>query len=238
MALLYRDTDQDWQQIGHEDPFWGVLTAPEFRKDALTPESLEVFYSSGVGHVEWLASVVARHFQQPLKALCALDFGCGVGRLTQAMTQFAETVVGVDISEGMLAKAREHTNGSVRFQNSLTDERFDWLHSFIVFQHIPPVRGMAILQDLLTRLLPGGLVTLHFTIGRSTLHRGRTPLARMLQWADERLRPKNRISMFDYDLGRLTNMFYSSGVRQITLLPTDHGGHLGVLVIGRRDLEG
>ena len=238
MALLYRNTDQDWQQIGREDPFWGVLTAPEFRKNALTAEKLEVFYSSGVGHVEWLASEVAQHFQHPLKASQALDFGCGVGRLTQAMTRFADKVIGVDISPDMLAKAREHTDASIRFQSGLTDERFDWLHSFIVFQHIPPARGMTILKDLLARLLPGGLVTLHFTIGRSAHQRGRTLLARSLQWIEERLRPKNRISMFDYDLGRLTNMFYSSGVRQITLLPTDHGGHLGVLVIGRRDLEG
>lgn len=238
MALLYRNTDKDWQQIGELHPFWGVLTAPEFRNEALTPQNVESFYASGVEHVNWLAEIVERHFGQPLKAMKALDFGCGVGRLTHAMTALAESVTGLDISPGMLAKARERTAAKVHFLSALTDEQFDWLHSFIVFQHIPPARGMVILEDLLRRLTPGGLVTLHFTTGRSAFHRGKTVLARLRQWLTKRLKPTDRISMFDYDLGKLTNMFYTSGIRQMTFLPTDHGGHLGVFVIGRRDLEG
>jgi 2-polyprenyl-3-methyl-5-hydroxy-6-metoxy-1,4-benzoquinol methylase len=238
MALLYRDTDKDWQQIGDTQPFWGVLTVPEYRNDNLTPESVETFYASGVEHVGWLSALVERHSGQPLRATRALDFGCGVGRLTHAMSAVSDAVIGLDISEGMLNKARARKTPGVQFLSALTDERFDWLHSYIVFQHIPPVRGMAILKDLLGRLIPGGWVTLHFTIGRSPFHRGKTAMSRLRQWFDKRLKPTDRISMFDYDLGKLTNMFYTSGIRQMTLLPTDHGGHLGVFVIGRRDLEG
>lgn len=235
MALLYRNTDRDWQQIGSDDPFWGVLTAPEFRKDALTPEGIETFYNSGHGHVEWLRDQVQTLFREPLTARHALDFGCGVGRLTHAMAGVADQVTGLDVSPGMLTKARERKGDNVRFEAQLTSERFDWLHSFIVFQHIPPARGMKILNDLLSRLLPGGWVTLHFTVARTDVHRAATASARLKQWLRQRFLPADRISMFDYDLGALAKTFFAYGVRQMTFLPTDHGGHLGAFIIGRRD---
>lgn len=235
MALLYRNTDRDWQQIGENHPFWGVLTMPEFRQDALTSESLEAFYSSGRDHVEWLSGEVQRVFQTPLTSANALDFGCGVGRVTHAMTAVADHVTGMDISSGMLSQARKRENSKASFVDRLGNDRFDWLHSFIVFQHIPPARGLVILKDLLARLTPGGWATLHFTVARTDLHRGKTALARLKQWVRHRLLPDNRVSMFDYDLGKLVKTFHAAGIRQMTFLPTDHGGHLGVFIIGRRE---
>ena len=36
----------------------------------------------------------------------ALDFGCGAGRLTRALAARFESVVGVDVADAMLDKAR------------------------------------------------------------------------------------------------------------------------------------
>jgi 2-polyprenyl-3-methyl-5-hydroxy-6-metoxy-1,4-benzoquinol methylase len=237
MALLYRDTDRDWRRIGETEPFWGVLTAPEFRKDSLTPEAVEAFYESGKGYVTWLQGQMDIFCQARFTARKALDFGCGVGRLTHAMTAIAGEVVGVDVAPAMLAKARERGGTDVRFQTGLPDETFDWIHSYIVFQHIPRARGVAILHDLLKRLAPDGFVTLHFTVGRSDLHRGTTRLARLLQWYDNRTHSDGQVTMHDYDIGDLTRTLYAAGISQMTLLPTDHGGHHGVVIIGRKNAK-
>ncbi len=237
MALLYRDTDRDWQRIGETEPFWGVLTAPEFRKDSLTSDAVEAFYDTGKDYVGWLKGEMEAFCGAPFAPRKALDFGCGVGRLTHAMTAVAEEVIGVDIAPAMLARARERGEAGVRFQTDLPDEAFDWIHSYIVFQHIPAARGMDILRDLLRRLTPDACVTLHFTVGRSDAHRGSTPLARLLQWYDNRTGAGHQVSMHDYDIGELTRTLYAAGINQMNLLPTDHGGHYGVFIIGRRNAK-
>lgn len=43
----------------------------------------------------------------PVPATRALDVGCGTGQSTRALAEIAERVIGVDISRGMLAEARE-----------------------------------------------------------------------------------------------------------------------------------
>lgn len=237
MALLYRDTDRDWQRIGETEPFWGVLTMPEFRKDSLTPDAVAAFYETGKDYVAWLKGQMEVFCQAPFKPRKALDFGCGVGRMTHAMTAVADDVVGVDVAPAMLDKARERGTSGVRFQTTVPDERFDWIHSYIVFQHIPAARGMEIVHDLLNRLTADACVTLHFTVGRSAAHRGSNPVARLLQWYDNRTRPGHQVGTHDYDIGELTRTLYAAGINQMTLLPTDHGGHYGVFIIGRKNAK-
>lgn len=236
MAFLYRDTDRDWQQIGAEEPFWGVVTLPELRKDALTSQTLETFYNSGVEHVALLNQTVTRMFGQGVQARRALDFGCGAGRITHAMVRHADRVVGLDISEGMLEKARARQVAGVDFCNRLgDDDRFDWIHSYIVFQHIPQARGMVILRDLLKRLEPGGLVSLHFTVDRTGPLKTRNPLRALWRFLYLRFGARGQVHMYDYSLSALITLLYRAGIRDFTLSPTDHGGHIGVFVIGRHD---
>lgn len=236
MAFLYRDTDRDWQRIGAEDPFWGVVTLPEFRKHALTSQTIEVFYDSGVQHVARLNETMTHMSGQGIKARRALDFGCGTGRITHAMVRHADHVIGVDISEGMLEKARARQIAGVEFRNGLNDERFDWIHSYIVFQHIPPARGMAILRDLLNRLEPGGLLTLHFTVDRVGPLKTANPLRALWRLVAQRFSARGQMHMYDYNLSALIALFCQSGFQDFKLSSTDHGGHIGVFVIGRRDL--
>src|SRR5262249_37962087 len=103
-----------------------------------------------------------------------LDFGCGVGRLTIPLARVCQSVVGVDVSDGMLAQARKNSEEQgvtnvtyVRADDSLSAVTgdFDLLNSLIVFQHIPPRRGEAILKVMLRRLREGGVGILQFTYG-------------------------------------------------------------------------
>ena len=72
--------------------------------------------------------------------------GCGVGRVTQGLALHFDNVVGVDVAPGMLAEARRNAQidglTNVDYHSSLDPERFaprsyDFVHSYIVLQHIP-----------------------------------------------------------------------------------------------------
>src|SRR4051812_46865197 len=78
----------------------------------------------------------------------ALDFGCGVGRLTQALARHFTHVTGIDISEQMLDLARQYNRHGERVEYALNtrpdlsqwpDHTFDFVYSIITLQHMEPV---------------------------------------------------------------------------------------------------
>ena len=101
-----------------------------------------------------------------------LDFGCGTGRLSLALSSFGEQVTGVDVSEAMLTEAEKNKHeqniSNVTFVNipdcpPFLKEKYDFIYSEIVFQHIPTDKGMLTLDHLLDHLLPGGSALLQLT---------------------------------------------------------------------------
>lgn len=157
-------TDQKyWDQQARTDPMWAILTDPEKRGRRWDPEE---FFSSGVQEIAIVMERAAR-LGLPASRRRALDFGCGVGRLTQPLADHFEEVRGVDISPIMLEHARQFNRKGERCQyvwNSAPDLRifsdgyFDFVYSRITLQHIPPRRVQSYLKEFLRVLSPGGLV--------------------------------------------------------------------------------
>lgn len=227
-----RDTDADWRELGSTQPYWGVLTHPDFRTENLTPERLAAFYASGVQYIDDLAGRLERATGTKPGGR-ALDFGCGTGRLAEAMSAHAQTT-GYDISPGMLAKAREQ-GGKAQYVDVLPEGPFDWINSFIVFQHIPPERGMALIEQLLARLAPGGHVSLHVTAWREPHLIPAPPTGwRKLVGQSTPSAPKGLVSMYDYDLSQVLRLANGAGLQEVSLLFTDHDGHHGAVLLGRK----
>ena len=95
-----------------------------------------------------------------------LDFGCGVGRLTEFMAKDFKKVIGVDISSTMLAQARQRLKSlkNAEFLEidgqsiPLPDDSIDFVFSYLVFQHIKErkmVRGA--FKSIYRVLKPGGI---------------------------------------------------------------------------------
>src|SRR5207253_1465842 len=80
---------------------WAVLSEPEFSGG----DAQARFFATGEGEVSGSLDV-GRELGLPERFERALDFGCGLGRLTRALAERFESVVGVDISARMLAAAR------------------------------------------------------------------------------------------------------------------------------------
>lgn len=158
-----------WRKLGAEDPYWGVLTEPRYHAERLTPESLDEFFRSGELHLSEVLSTIrrARPGFQPARAL---DFGCGVGRVTAAMSRELEAVVGVDVSDGMLEEARKNIAARGRPDRVTlahqAEGKFDFAHSYIVLQHMPAKAGLAAMRAMVNNLNPGGVALLHFPFWR------------------------------------------------------------------------
>lgn len=169
-------TDEAWRQWGERDPYFGVITQAKFRRENLTPERLDEFFRSGQKHVNHLLLMCQRYIDRSFKPKRVLDFGCGVGRLLPALAAQAEQVVGLDISESMLAEARINctrlgvNNVSLLPSDdslSAIEGNFDLVHSAIVLQHIEPTRGRALVAQLVARVQPGGIGALQLTYAKS-----------------------------------------------------------------------
>jgi ubiquinone/menaquinone biosynthesis C-methylase UbiE len=104
----------------------------------------ERFFETGRISLDETARFVVEDAKCELSGRHALDFGCGIGRMTGALAAWYDQVVGVDISDEMvrLANALQRVKNVEFRQVSQTplpfaDGSFDCVYSTIVIQHIP-----------------------------------------------------------------------------------------------------
>jgi SAM-dependent methyltransferase len=148
--------------LGREDPLYGVLTDHALRGNRWDPEA---FFATGLREIQDLMVYLGRSVPG-LERGTALDFGCGVGRLSQALAGSFDRVVGVDISDTMVERAREYNRHPDRVRylvNTapdlaiLGDQRFDLVYSSITLQHIPPRFQARYIQEFMRLLATGGV---------------------------------------------------------------------------------
>ncbi len=239
-ALDLRDTDADWRELGKRQPYWGVISHPDFLTENITPEGVENFYLSGRQYIAQMVETLTKLTGQAPSGP-ALDFGCGVGRLAEAMAEYVPTT-GLDISPGMLELARKR-GGKATYTDELPAGPFGWINSFIVFQHIPPERGLDILKDLLARLAPGGMTSLQLTAWRDARHERQIITGWRRFYAERRYRhwvktlPAGQIWMYDYDLSKVLRLLNQAGIEEMQFVSTDHDGHHGVIIFGRKTVQ-
>ncbi|WP_205698093.1 class I SAM-dependent methyltransferase [Conexibacter sp. SYSU D00693] len=147
-----------WDARAKEDAFYFVDNTGEYRKQ--TPER---FFAEGERQLDDLlrqTEVEVRPDED------VVDIGCGVGRLTRVLAGRAKSVQAIDVSEEMLAQAREHhkdlTNvtwhhGDGTSLGPIADRSADGIVSHVVFQHIPdPEITYGYIREMGRVLRPGG----------------------------------------------------------------------------------
>jgi len=171
-----------------------------------------------------------------------LDAGCGAGYGSAALAEVAERVTAIDIAQDAVDHARGHyVAGNLAFEQAsctalpFADGAFDLVHSYIVFQHVPARRGLQLLETLIGKLSENGVGVLHVLYDNPDMNsrpgRWVKTVGRLLK------RPFRRIpqmQMNAYPLNEVWRIIQASGIRQIHVLPTDHGGCLGLVLCFRR----
>jgi 2-polyprenyl-3-methyl-5-hydroxy-6-metoxy-1,4-benzoquinol methylase len=260
-----QDSDRYWQFIGDENPYWGVVTHDKFQKQKLTLRVIDDFYSLGEDEVRLLFQKIHRYVDELFVPESALDFGCGVGRVLLPLAKRCRNVVGVDVSDGMLQKARERCEslGVSNVELVKGDDRlsgltgsFDLIHSYIVFQHIAPERGYAITDRLVQLLKCNGVGILHYVYlcGIPPKHPKLRALAKQLgiykTICDLRASYQQRpnlgqsvspegleMQMHPYNLTVIFQKLQSAGVGQMHVEFTNHAGFLGVVLFFKKSAD-
>ena len=159
---------RDWSRLGADDPLWAVYVAPGTRGGNWDVEAfLELGRADVAAARTWLETL-----GRPVDWSRVLDFGCGAGRLSQALAAHADEVVGVDVAAPMLdtARALDGTGGRCTFvlnpEPDLTlfdDATFDLVYSELVLQHLPKPLIERYLAEFMRVLRPGGTAVLQCT---------------------------------------------------------------------------
>lgn len=163
----FDDVRRDWVRLGERDPLWAVVVAADKRGGRWDPAQ---FLATGRADVAAAAELLSRHGAGPPWGR-VLDFGCGAGRLTQALAGYADEVVGVDVSPPMLDVARDldESGRCVFVLNETSDLRrfadgsFDLVYSELVLQHLPARVIDGYVAELVRVLAPGGAALLQCT---------------------------------------------------------------------------
>jgi SAM-dependent methyltransferase len=158
-----KQLQKNWDEFGKIDPLWAILTSPDRKGGKWDTEE---FFAAGRREIDHIMRR-AEALTLPARRETALDFGCGVGRLTQALCAWFERCCGVDIAPSMIALARQHNTYGRKCEYFLnpdsdlqifSDDVFDFVYSSIVLQHMEPRYSTSYIREFVRVLRPRGLV--------------------------------------------------------------------------------
>ncbi|MEO5922486.1 MAG: class I SAM-dependent methyltransferase [Bryobacteraceae bacterium] len=154
---------EDWNARAREDAGYYVAFGARDQDDA-------AFFATATETVNSLETELRRVPAKQRTHWKALEIGCGPGRLLRPMSRHFAEIYGVDVSDEMVAlakeKLRDTPNAHPQVCNGaqltdFADESIDFVYSYAVFQHIP---SRDVVQEYLREvqrvLKPGGLARL------------------------------------------------------------------------------
>jgi len=152
-----KDLKKNWNELGKKDVFFAIISNERLHSDE--------FFAIGKEEIEGVmrhANTIGLIFDR----LKALDFGCGVGRLTQALGDYFDEVCGVDIAPSMIDLANKYNryaNKCQYFVNEVDnlqifpEKSFDFIYSNITLRHMEPRYSKAYIKEFLRILFPKGV---------------------------------------------------------------------------------
>jgi SAM-dependent methyltransferase len=245
LVSVFDNDVRSWEQLARTDPLWAVLSSDEFRDGALTPEAEDRFWRSGEEHVAHVISVIRNEIDPAFEPGVSLDFGCGVGRNLIPLAERSRHAIGMDASATMVkrsdARARECGVGNahaIAIDRTIEGQPIaqwgpvDFVHSVLVFQHIVASAGLALFDQLLGVLAPGGhgFVQFHCHDPGSDLVRAVRELRIRHRWFNSlvvrsRLRPftDSLVMLYEYDLLDLLGHLSAQRIATVVLERTEAG---------------
>jgi ubiquinone/menaquinone biosynthesis C-methylase UbiE len=158
-----RQLQKTWDRLARIDPLWSILADPQKKGGRW---QLSEFFKTGQEEIAGLMLYV-ESLQIKIGHRRALDFGSGIGRLTQPLAGYFDEVHGVDIAPTMIALANKYNHQVDKCQYHLIekddltlfpDDTFDLIYSNLTLQHMEKKYCMSYMREFLRVLARGGLV--------------------------------------------------------------------------------
>ncbi len=168
MEKIIFEVKKNWEEFAKKDPLWSILPLPDKKDNRWNVAEL---FETGEREISAVMKYV-ENLNLKLRCNRALDFGCGVGRLTQALCSYFEQCIGVDISLQMLLLAQQYNQHRSQCNYILNcasdlaifkDSSFDFIYSNIVFQHLPPKLTLAYIKEFIRILSLDGIAIFQVT---------------------------------------------------------------------------
>ena len=140
---------------------WAILCDPGKKGNRWEKAA---FFETGVEEITALMTHI-ESLDVALPRRRALDFGCGIGRLTQALADHFDEVHGVDVAPSMIELANQNNRHPDRCQYHLNedlllgefpDHSFDFVYSNITLEHIEPKYSKQYIKEFVRILVTGG----------------------------------------------------------------------------------
>lgn len=234
-SAALRRIQKDWDALGREDPLWAILTDESRRCGKW---DLEEFFATGREEIQRALDHVAA-LGVTLKCERALDFGCGVGRLTRALAAHFTAVDGVDAAPSMIEQARalgrdigecHYLLNEADNLQILPSEHYDFIYSAITLQHLAPALIESYLGELARVLAPGGVLLFQLPSepvrGSALRHRIKALLpAPMMRWLNTlRHGARGRMEMHGLRREVVERLLAGAGCRMIDVQPDRSAG--------------
>jgi SAM-dependent methyltransferase len=161
-----------WEDWGRIDPFWAILTEADARHGRW---DVDQFFATGVEQVAAML-VQTQSYGRPARRGTALDFGCGLGRLTRALAPHFERTYGLDVASTMIMRAQQldtefGRSGAAFVRHDREDlSRFesgsvDFLSCLLVLQHLPSRDAIeCYLREFVRVLSSGGVAVVQLPV--------------------------------------------------------------------------
>jgi SAM-dependent methyltransferase len=162
---------EGWNHAAREDAMFNIITLPEY-SNGRWPE--REFFRHGRREIDALLDRLDDLELRGPRRKQALDFGCGIGRLTQALHPEYKQVIGVDISDEMIRLARHHNRWGTRCRYLRTHghvipyvkrDSCDLIYSRITLQHMPADLQRGYVGEFVQLLAPNGLAVFQIPDG-------------------------------------------------------------------------
>jgi 2-polyprenyl-3-methyl-5-hydroxy-6-metoxy-1,4-benzoquinol methylase len=240
-----------WEHYGEYDPYFVVSTHDKYKADNIDDEKLAEFFLSGDEYVENIWEEIENGLIKNFHPQKALDFGCGVGRLTIPLGGKCKKVLGVDVSSKMIEEARSNADrrGISNVEFSVSEEdfsnipgEFDLVHSFIVLQHINPKIGIKVFENLVNKVKQGGIGVLQLTYSNpfpkiNQLTRKaytKIPLIYKLRNLVKGVKEEPILPMYNYNLNKIFRILQDNHCHRSIVRFTVHGFD-GILIIFKKE---
>jgi 2-polyprenyl-3-methyl-5-hydroxy-6-metoxy-1,4-benzoquinol methylase len=157
---------RDWEANARIDSMWSVLSLPEKMGGGWKEGDFYKLGEQEIGEIFRFMGVHAIGLSATDKVL---DFGSGLGRLTEALARRFNNAVGIDISKSMVKSAADRAVAlklpNIEYVLSTSADlsvlgagSFDFVYSNITLQHLNTDLQKTYIREFAQLLRPGGVV--------------------------------------------------------------------------------